>query len=47
MLVAKNITYERVEKITKTGKSIKKELKQDVIDIINSVMEINKNRKGE
>jgi len=47
MLAAKNITYEKVEKITKAGKSIKKELKQDVIDIINSVMEFNKNRKEE
>jgi len=45
MLVAKNITVERVEKITETGKSIKKELKQDVIDIINSVMENDKNKK--
>ena len=45
MFVAKNITVERVEKITETGKSIKKELKQDVIDIINSVMENDKNKK--
>jgi len=45
MLIAKNITVERVEKITGTGESIKKELKQDVIDIINSITENNKNKK--
>ena len=45
MLVAKNITVERVEKIAKAGKSVKKELKQDVIDIINSIMGNNKNRE--
>lgn len=37
MIVADNITYERVEKVTKGSSDIKNALKQDVIDIINGI----------
>jgi len=37
MMVAKNITYERVDKIIKAGKNVKEELKKDVIDIIREI----------
>jgi len=37
MLVAKNITYERVDKALVAGKGVKDELKKDVIDILSSI----------
>jgi hypothetical protein len=37
MIVAKNITTETVNKAISSGKSIKEDLKKDIIDIINEI----------
>jgi hypothetical protein len=39
MFIAKNITYDRVEKIAEESMDIKESIKQDVIDIIQAVKE--------
>ena len=37
MVVAKNVTYQNVEKAIKAGKSVKDVLKKDMLDIIDSI----------
>ena len=41
MIVADKLTYNNVEKVLDSGKNIKNELKQDVMDILNAIGEEN------
>ena len=37
MIVAKNVTYQNVEKAIEAGKDVKDELKKDMLDIIEAI----------
>ena len=44
MIIAQNVTYERVDKALATGKVLKDELKKDVIDIITTIKDKEKEK---
>lgn len=39
MIIVKNITYNRIESIIENGKDIRTTIKQDILDIINTINE--------
>jgi len=39
MIIVKNITYDRIESIIENGKDIRTTIKQDILDIINTINE--------